>query len=61
MSAKSKETQTAPSLQVEEEPEQYLTYTIHKLVIIVKDNARVHIDNLMSGKPKENPPPPGGG
>ena len=49
------------SLQVEEEPEQYLTYTIHKLVIIVKDNARVRIDNLMSGRPKDPPPPGGGG
>lgn len=59
MSAKNKETPV--SLQVEEEPEQYLTYTIHKLVIIVKDNARVRIDNLMSGRPKDPPPPGGGG
>lgn len=42
-----------------EEPEQYLSYTIEKFVLIVKDNATVHIDNLMSGKPKD--PPPGGG
>jgi hypothetical protein len=60
MSAKSKEI-PAQNLLVEEETEEYLTYTIHKLVIIVKDNAQLHIDNLMSGKPKENPPPPGGG
>jgi hypothetical protein len=42
----------------EEHEEEYtgLTYTIGKLVIIVRDNARVHIDNLMSGKPKDGPP-----
>ena len=44
-----------------EEQETYLTYTIHKLVIIAKDNAVINIDNLMSGKPKEDDPPPGSG
>lgn len=39
-----------------EEEEQYLSYTIEKFVIIVKDNAVVNITNLMSGKPKDGPP-----
>jgi hypothetical protein len=52
-----KETKKASEIEPTEE-ESYLTYTIHKLVIIVKDNATVNIDNLMSGKPKD-PPPPG--
>jgi len=52
---------TAPE-KVEEEEEEYslyesaLIYIIEKLVFVVKDGGRVHIDNLMSGKPKDPPP-----
>lgn len=55
---KKNQTQVEPE---QEEQETYLTYTIHKLVIIAKDNAVINIDNLMSGKPKGDDPPPGGG
>lgn len=47
---------TSPPAQ-EEEHESYLSYVIHKLVIIVKDGGTVNIDKLMSGEPK-NPLPP---
>lgn len=42
----------------EEIPEQetYLKYIIKKLVFIVKDGGRVHIDNINSGKPPDPPP-----
>jgi hypothetical protein len=52
-----KETKKAETEEAHEETYP-LIYTIHKLVIIVKDNATVNIENLMSGKPKDPPPGP---
>jgi hypothetical protein len=43
----------------EEEPEEEvypLNYNLDRLYIIVKDNATVNIENIMSGKPKDGPP-----
>jgi hypothetical protein len=44
--------------EVEQEEEVYLNYTIEKMVIIVKDNARLVIKKMMSGEPKNPPPRP---
>jgi hypothetical protein len=52
-----KKTTEDPQLLEEEEHEEYLSYTIEKLVIIVKDNATVNIEKFMSGEPR-NPPKP---
>ena len=38
------------------ESETYLKYVIKKLIFIVKDGGRVHIDNINSGKPPDPPP-----
>lgn len=38
------------------ENETYLKYIIKKLIFIVKDGGRVHIDNINSGKPPDPPP-----
>jgi hypothetical protein len=53
-----KKTTEDPPILEEEEHEEYLSYTIEKLVIIVKDNGVINIDNFMSGKPKDPPPGP---
>lgn len=42
----------------QEEHESYLSYVIHKLVIIVKDGGTVNIEKFMSGEPKNDPPRP---
>jgi hypothetical protein len=54
MAKKQAEEQEAP----EKEHENYLSYTIEKLVIIVKDNGVVNIEKFMSGEPKNEPPRP---
>lgn len=53
MKEKSKKTEvvTEPA-----EQETYLKYVIKKLIFIVKDGGRVHIDNINSGKPPDPPP-----
>jgi hypothetical protein len=48
---------TKKTIEEAEEENYPLIYVLDKLVIIAKDNATVNIENIMSGKPKDEPRP----